>query len=478
MTKEGTEMEHKDAKQLIILGGGPAGCAAALGALSEGHREILIIEKEPFGRHRIGEILLTQTVLEMKALGVASEMHEYAIKHEWGRKFAAAYVHGKSRKPWRVQNNHPIASSEDQPHIPREYIDPKTGLWYTLMVRRHEFDEALREILGKRGVKFLHGAVKEVKWANQESQDASAVVKLTVMPTDGGEEVVIRPKFVIDATGQHAFLPRAMGVRQKLADWDHQARYTYFKDVNFDRAMENGFFKEGANILSYQDGWSWIAYLGRGITSVGIVSKIWNKESESFYEKLKNLPEYKTFGFDEATVIDCYGKECHPEHFYAHHNYRYRSLKMRGTNWACAGDAAMFLDPLLSQGVTLAMSFGAQLGKTATHILNDTWEPLKALSEYEHMYTSELEVLNKVISQWYEPDFGFDNAWASTAQKINRLFDREIGEDVEAFRWVSNLENIHHVIREKNDKAFLSQLNDVNTIKAIHRFEDSGLISI
>jgi flavin-dependent dehydrogenase len=468
----------KEEKQLVILGGGPAGCAAALGALKNGHTDILIVEKEPYGRHRIGEILLTQTILEMKDLGVADEMHEYAVKKEWGRKFAAAYVHGKDRKPWRVQNNHPIASVEDQPHIPRKYIDKDSGLWYTLMVRRHEFDEALREILLNRGVKFIHGAVKEVRWANEESQEETSIIKMTVKPIGGGDDVILRPSFTIDATGQHAFLPRSMGVRQKLADWDHQARYTYFKNVDFENAMKSGFFKEGANILSYQDGWVWIAYLGKGITSVGIVSKIWNKEGESFYEKLKNLPEYETFGFDKSKVIDCYGEECHPEHFYAHHNYRYRSLKMRGKNWACAGDAAMFLDPLLSQGVTLAMSFGAQLGKTAVEILNDKWDSIESLRKYEHMYTSELEVLNKVISQWYEQDFGFDNAWAVTAQKINKLFGREIGENVEAFRWVSNLENIHHLIRDKTDKTFLSKLNDVNTIKSIHKFEESGMITI
>jgi flavin-dependent dehydrogenase len=459
----------------VIIGGGPAGCAAALAASQAGYDDITIIEKEPYGRHRIGEILLTQTVLEMKSLGIATEMHQCAEEHEWGRKYAAAYVHGKDRTPWRVQNNHPISSTEDQPHIPREYINKDTGLWYTLMVRRHEFDEALRAMCEKRGVKMVHGAVKDIQWANEDSQETSRLMRFDV-ETLSGEKLTMRPKFTLDTSGQNAVLPRSLSARHKLEDWDLQARYTYFKNVNFDEAMKHGFYKEGANILSYQDGWVWIAHLGRGLTSVGIVSKVWNKENESFYAKLANLPEYRIFGFDKAEVVDHLGNKAHPSRFYAHHNYRYRSVKMRGENWSCAGDAAMFLDPLLSQGVTLAMSFGAKAGQTAVELLNDRWSAVDALRKYEQMYVSEIEVLNKVVSQWYEPNFTFSEMWASTAQKVNRLFGRKIGEDVEAFRWVSNLENIHHVLKDRHDGNFLKALNDVNTIKAIHQFEKDGLV--
>ena len=474
-------MNHAQLKSspFVILGGGPAGCAAALAAVQAGWEDVLVVEKEPYGRHRIGEILLTQTVLEMKTLGIAKEMHDYAMHHEWGRKYAAAYVHGKDRTPWRVQNNHPIASTEDQPHIPREYINPETGLWYTLMVRRHEFDEALRALCSKRGVKFLHGAVKEVQWTNEDSQEATHLVRLDVETLDKSEVISLRPRFVVDATGQQAVLPRSMNLRQKLEDWDLQARYTYLTGVDFENAMKHGFYREGANILSYDDGWVWIANLGRGLTSVGIVSKHWRKEGAGgFYEKLALLPEYKTFGFDKATVVDHLGLPTPASRFYAHHNYRFRSLKMRGDNWACAGDAAMFLDPLLSQGVTLAMSFGAQAGRMSAEILEGKWDAVDALRKYEDMYVSEIEVLNKVVSQWYQPDFSFSQSWSSTAQKVNRLFGRTIGEDVEAFRWVSNLENIHHIMRDRNDRQFLAELNDVNNIKAIHRFEHDGLVAI
>lgn len=462
---------------IVIIGGGPAGCAAALAAINAGAQDVVIIEKEPYDRHRIGEILLTQTILEFKSLGIDEEMRQYADHFKWGRKFAAAYVHGNDRTPWKVQNNHPIASSQDQPHIPRSFIDEESQLWYTLMVRRHEFDESLREIAQKRGVTFIHGAVRNMHILMQDEKDKSTISWLEV-EDKSGQVIKINAKFIIDATGQQAFIPRKLNSRKIVDDWNLQARYTYFKDVDFENAMKSGLFKEGANIISFEDGWTWIANLGNNMTSVGIVSKKWDKEEKNFWNKITNLPEYKTFGLDKAKVIDFKGNDIEQDNFYAHPNYRFRSETMRGNNWACVGDAAMFLDPLLSQGVTLAMSFGAQLGKVAHFITEEGAEPIHALTEYEKSYISEIEVLNKVVSQWYQPDFEFDKNWASAAEKISNIFGRKIGEDVESFRWVSNLENIHHIINDKHDKTFLKELDSVNSIKAIHDFEKYGILSV
>lgn len=467
----------KKTTDILIIGGGPSGCAAAIAAMNAGATDVTIIEKEPFGRHRIGEILLTQTIIEFANLGIAEEIKEYADYYDWGRKYAAAYVHGEDRTPWKVQNNHPLASVEDQPHIPRCFVNPETKLWYTLMVRRHEFDEALRQICIKKGVSIIHGAVRDLGIISEENKLKSTVSWLEIQPLDGAA-FKMNAKFIIDATGQQAFIPRKLKARHIVDDWNLQARYTYFNGVDFNNAIKNGLFKEGANIISFEDGWAWIANLGRDITSVGIVSKNWDKNEHTFWNKLKNLPEYQTFGLEHAITVDHMGAVTESENFYAHPNYRFRSDTMRGRNWACSGDAAMFLDPLLSQGVTLAVSFGAQLGKLAHGITNEDIIAEDALPMYEQSYISEIEVLNKVVTQWYQPDFKFDKNWTGAAKRISSIFGREIGNDVESFRWVSNLENIHHIIKDKNDHQFLKELDSVNSIKMIHDFEKYNIISL
>lgn len=455
---------------VAVIGAGPAGVATALSLKKQGISTILI-EKEPYGRHRIGEILLTQTILELATLGVADEISEYAERLNWGKKYAAAYVHGQDRTPWVVRNNHPLASSEDQPHIPRSFVNPETKLWYTLMVRRHEFDEAMREIAQKRGIELLVGGVKELDFIG-DARDETSKLKKVIVETAEGEQVSVVAKFYVDATGQQALIPRKIGERNVVDDWNLQARYTYFNGVNFDKAQTFGLMKDGANILSYEDGWSWVAHLGNDITSVGIVSKVWDKKENSFFEKLSRLPEFEKFDFGNCTVVDHTGNKVeNPKEHYAHPNYRFRSSVMRGQNWACVGDAAMFLDPLLSQGVTLALSFGRRLGEIVEGVVNGKSDYQSALSSYEREYISEIEVLNKVVSQWYKSDFKVNQTWAETAKKINKVFGREIGSDIEAFRWVSNLENIHFIMKDKNDAEFLRHLNSVNNISQIHQYE-------
>jgi hypothetical protein len=123
----------------------------------------------------------------------------------------------------------------------------------------------------------------------------------------------------------------------------------------------------------------------------------------------------------------------------------------------------------------LAITFGKQLGKIATLITQESLDAVEVLKKYELSYISELEVLNKVVTQWYSEDFSFDKNWASAAKKISKIFGREIGTDVESFRWISNLENIHHIIKDKNDITFL---NEVNSIKMIHDFEKYCILTI
>jgi flavin-dependent dehydrogenase len=248
---------NKKTTDILIIGGGPAGCAAAISAINAGATDVTIVEKEPYGRHRIGEILLTQTIIEFANLGIAEEIKEYADHYQWGKKYAAAYVHGTDRTPWKVQNNHPLASVEDQPHIPRCFVNPENQLWYTLMVKRHEFDEALRAIAQKRGVNIIHGAVKDIHIIAESDKQKSTISHLEIQPLEG-ELFKINAKFIIDATGQQAFIPRKLKERVIVDDWNLQARYTYFNNVDFDNAIKNGLFKEGANIISFEDGWSWI----------------------------------------------------------------------------------------------------------------------------------------------------------------------------------------------------------------------------
>ena len=468
---------HREQTDLLIIGGGPSGCAAALSAKKNGIKNVIIVEAQPYDRHRIGEILLTNTIMDFVRLGIDDDLHPYIEKYGWNKKFAASYVHGKDRTPWQVVNNHPglVLNQFEGDNFPKKYIDPESGIWHTLVVRRHEFDEALREICEKKGINIIHGTVIDAKINNRKNLADSRIISVEVNTLKDNKKLKIAPKFTIDATGQQAFLGRQNENREPFGDKGLQARYAYFSDVDFSSAIKKGFYKEGANILSFDDGWMWIAYLGKNQTSVGIVSKDWDHNEATYWKKLKRLPEYDLFGFGDANTV-CYKNEpADPDTSYVHKNYRYKTEEFAGLNWACSGDAALFLDPLLSQGVTLAVSYGSKLGAIAQQILSHEVGAKEAMESYRTAYIKEIEILNKVVTLWYKKDFNISDDWFKTAGKISKMFGREIGEDVESFRWVSNLENVHNLFQGGDLNDFLKDLRDVNTIELIHDFEREAL---
>ena len=328
-------MKKRIETDVVIIGGGPAGCAAALSAKKSGVENVTIVEANPVDRHRIGEILLTNTIQDLAKLGIADDLYPYFEKYGWNRKFAAAYVHGIDRTPWQVVNNHPgiDINEEDGARHPKQYIDPETGVWFTLVVRRHEFDFALREICKSRGINIIHGKVTNCKMMDTDHATHSTIVSLDVLDLEGNT-LKITPAFAIDATGQNAFMGSIRKNRTQFGDERLQSRYTYFTDIDFSKAIEKGFYKEGANILSYDSGWSWIAYLGQGQTSVGIVSRNWNGGKNEFWEKLKTLPEYDLFGLGDAKVVSYKNEPAEQDSYYVHKNYRLQTPDFSGTNWA------------------------------------------------------------------------------------------------------------------------------------------------
>src|SRR5689334_22349777 len=61
--------------ETIIIGGGPAGCAAAALLAEMGHR-VLVLEREKFPRYHIGESLLPFTFYPLQRLGLVEKMRQ------------------------------------------------------------------------------------------------------------------------------------------------------------------------------------------------------------------------------------------------------------------------------------------------------------------------------------------------------------------------------------------------------------------
>ena len=90
-----TSRNAEDA-DVIVVGGGPAGATLAALVAMQGHR-VIVLEKETFPRHQIGESLLPSTVHGICRLtGVSDELE----KAGFTRKRGGTYRWGANPDPW------------------------------------------------------------------------------------------------------------------------------------------------------------------------------------------------------------------------------------------------------------------------------------------------------------------------------------------------------------------------------------------
>jgi flavin-dependent dehydrogenase len=410
--------------QLVILGAGPAGCMAAIGALRKDPTiSVLLVDRERTGlRHRIGEALLTGTLYAIEEAGLTGVIAEQGYHLKRG----AAYVWGKDRKPWYV--NYPSVSD-----YPKAFTSPDTEERFSVHVPRHHFDAILHREAVRLGAQPVIGRVTDVVLCgNRDSPSISRVIL--------DNERSVFASYWIDATGQNAILGRRLSLRQRIGS-PRVARYAYFRDVQWETAERHGFDMHRTNIVSSRNGWFWVIHLGTvglGLTSIGFVTTPDIAMKLRFDNAVEFFPELAWFGYRSglAQIKDVFGGPM--QNWYVHPDYSFRQSRIDGSNWALAGDAAMFIDPILSQGVTLACHYGLKRGQAAVSVLAEDHSAQTAVSAH---YLAEGGILQDICGTWYGNNVSAGDWKLQSAVVSERCHGQKMGPD-DAFRWVTNLENV------------------------------------
>src|SRR6266576_4151951 len=119
----------------LIIGAGPAGCAAAA-ILAEFGRKVLVLEKEKFPRYHIGESLLPFTFHALQRLGLLEKMRRSAFVKKYSVQFVSP--NGKASQPFYFFN--------------RYDRDTVAQTWQVL---RSEFDLMLMQNAREKGATVL-----------------------------------------------------------------------------------------------------------------------------------------------------------------------------------------------------------------------------------------------------------------------------------------------------------------------------------
>ena len=348
-------------EQVIIIGGGPAG--SALGCyLSKAGISNSIFESANHPRAHVGESLVTSTTRQFHDLGFLEVME----REGFVRKYGASW--------------HPPVGGGHLAIEFSEFPQPEVDQDYTYHVDRSRFDHLLLKHAESLGSKVYQGVrVKEVLFEN----GAAAGVRIAV----GDRTLDIPSRFVADASGRGTLLGRQLGWKKSDPHFNQFAVHAWFEGVDRGPRPDDIHI----HFLPVERGWVWQIPITATVTSIGVVA-----EKRVFRQSEKDFAGwFQTLVHSAPDIADGMRNSRQVNEFKVEADYSYCMDHFVGDRFALIGDAARFVDPIFSSGVSVALASA----RFASQVIAKGFETgdlsAAALRSYE-------ERLRRGTSIWYE----------------------------------------------------------------------------
>lgn len=353
---------------VVIIGAGPSGSVAASLLHKQGVK-VCVLEKQHFPRFVIGESLLPYC---MDILAEADLVDAVNAEKTFQFKNGAAFTWGNRYTYF-------------------DFTDKFTaGPGTTYQVRRGIFDKILIDETAKKGVEVRFG--HEV--LSLDNSGETAVLKAR---GEDGEEYHLSARFVLDASGYGRVLPRLLDLETPSSLPTRVARFTHIDDninaPDFDRNK----------ILitthpTHRDVWLWLIPFADNRCSIGVVG----------------LPE--TLDGDNETILKKFALECPMlKRILANANWEndfpYSQIQgysanvkaLYGKHFALLGNAAEFLDPVFSSGVTIALHSARLASRIISRQLKG--EAVDWQKEFSETLMVGVNAFRTYVNGWYDNSF-------------------------------------------------------------------------
>ena len=404
-------MKLNQAWDLVIIGGGPAGATLATFVKKYNpNKKVLLIEKASFPRHHVGESLLIGVVPILKEMGVYNKVNAAGFP----KKLGTTYVWGKDRKPWSAN----FADVEPS-KILRGDGKAEEDVKFSWHVRRAEYDAILLEHAAESGTEVRQGYAAE---GILEKDDRITGVKVRCPE---GKVVDLRCDFLADCSGQSGFLSRFRNIRRYDSRLGNVAIHGYFKGARWKFDYLGHPDKTKLFLCSTKSGWFWYIPVDKDIVSVGFVThrhflkKRKIKDLREFYlSALKDCPEIAPL-LKSASLMDNFSGS--GRDIFVVRDWSYSNESSCGAGWLAAGDACVFVDPILSSGVLLAHMAGHRAACTLSSVWKEDQEGLRKMmwSDYNDYYRRAAASFLATALFWYGNDRNAKRWWRLTRKLIH-----------------------------------------------------------
>ncbi|TFB41657.1 NAD(P)/FAD-dependent oxidoreductase [Pseudomonas sp. F01002] len=311
------EMEHR---QVVVIGAGPSGAIAAALLKRKGH-DVLMIERQHFPRFSIGESLLSHCLDFVEEAGMLEAVNAAGFQLKNGAAFAWGEQYSAFDFGETFSNGKPT----------------------TFQVLRADFDKLLADQAALQGVEVRYGeAIVSVDFTLPKPQ-------LDVLREDGSQYRV-EADFVLDASGYGRVLPRLLDLEAPSDFPVRQAVFTHVEDH-----IDNPAFEREKILITthpiHRDIWFWTIPFSNGRCSVGVVAA-----AEHFEGRMENLDEcLRGFIAETPSLASVLNNAVWDTPARTIGGYSANVKTLHGPGFALLGNAAEFLDPVFSSGVTIAM---------------------------------------------------------------------------------------------------------------------------
>ena len=373
-----------ECRPIVVVGAGPAGAIAAALLKRQGH-DVLIIERQQFPRFSIGESLLSHCLDFVEEAGMLDAVKAAGFQLKNGAAFACGEHYSAFDFGETFSNGKPT----------------------TFQVQRAHFDKLLADEAARQGVEIRYQqTITAADFAGEQPV-------LDVQRADG-TAYRVQAGFVLDASGYGRVLPRLLDLEAPSNFPLRQAVFTHVED----RIDDQGFDREKILVTVHptmRDVWFWSIPFSDGRCSVGVVAS-----AERFKDKPADLDACLRAFIDETPSLSRVLQNAvwdTPARTIG--GYAANVKTLHGKGFALLGNAAEFLDPVFSSGVTIAMRSASMAAGVLHRQLQGEavdWE-----NEFAAPLKRGVDTFRAYVEGWYEGGFQDVIFYPDSTDDIRRM---------------------------------------------------------